>query len=70
MKKEKKGKVKKEIEKERAGGGRARAGEIRGGDRGWSATRARRLHAAPGGRGVGPRPDSVSVRGFGELGLR
>jgi hypothetical protein len=47
-----------------------RAGEIRGGDHGWSATRARRSHAARGGRGVGPRPDSVSARGFRELGLR
>jgi hypothetical protein len=48
-----------------------RAGEFRGGDRGWSATRARRSHAARGEKGGG---DSgrirVSARVSGEIGLR
>jgi hypothetical protein len=51
--------------------GVTRAGDIRGGDRGWSATRAQCSHAARGEKGG---RDSgrirVSVRGSGELGLR
>jgi hypothetical protein len=54
--------------KEREKGKRVtRAGDIRGGDRGWSATRARRSHAARGEKGGG---DSGQIRGSGELGLR
>jgi hypothetical protein len=59
----------KEKEKEKEMGKKmeklTRAGGIRGGDRGRSATRARRSHAARGGRGAGPRPDLVSARGLG-----
>jgi hypothetical protein len=48
-----------------------RAGDIRGGDRGWSATHARRSHAARGEKGGGDGGRiRVSARGSGELGLR
>jgi hypothetical protein len=78
----KKGKWGKRKRKRRNGGGKkkkerkgekgvTRAGNIRGGDRDWSATRARRSHAVRGEKGG---RDSgrirVSVRGSGELGLR